>query len=189
MFRIFVSLVLFAFCIGCSTVETHHATVQLDTLRSGRYQLLVRSGNAVMDHLLYEMVYDQFSQLIPLKEREPYSGTMEVTFASSSQSAFLGASSSVGNASGSGWYTKSGYVGGTATANATSVTAGSVFTWQNSTMIAVLRNNDGDRLWTADYNYKGGWELSGWVVNTPEEAARLVSRRLAENFRRDFQIP
>ena len=39
--------------------------------------------------------------------------------------------------------------------------------------VAIVRGADGQRLYSADYKYKGGWELSGWVVNTPEEAARL----------------
>jgi hypothetical protein len=54
-------------------------------------------------------------------------------------------------------------------------------------MLMALKHADGERLWSADYNYKGGWELSGWVVNTPEEAARLVSRRLKDRFVADFK--
>ncbi len=52
-------------------------------------------------------------------------------------------------------------------------------------MLAVLRREDGERIWSADYNYKGGWEFSGWTVNTPEEAARLVSKRLRDRFLAD----
>jgi hypothetical protein len=53
-------------------------------------------------------------------------------------------------------------------------------------MIVVLKKNDGTRIWTGDYNYRGGWELSGWVVNTPDEAARLVIRRLKKKLKSDF---
>ncbi len=59
------------------------------------------------------------------------------------------------------------------------------FDGQNSTMLAVLRQGDGERLWSGDYSYKGGWELSGWVVNTPEEAARLVAKRLKGQYLKD----
>jgi len=41
-----------------------------------------------------------------------------------------------------------------------------------------LKDRNGDRLWTADYNYKGGWEMSGFAVNTADETARLCVRRL-----------
>lgn len=65
--------------------------------------------------------------------------------------------------------------------------SGGVFQWQNSTMLIVLRHADGERLWSADYNYKGGWEFSGWVVNTPEEVARLVAKRLKNRFANDMK--
>jgi hypothetical protein len=53
-------------------------------------------------------------------------------------------------------------------------------------MLIVLKRADGERLWSADCNYKGGWELSRWVVNTPEEAGRLVTKRLKDRFVSDF---
>jgi hypothetical protein len=143
-----------------------------------------------MDKLVYEMAYQEFSDVLPLREREPFTGVMEITFVSSDQSWFIGSSSTFGNvaAYGSGWYSGSGYVGGTATASGSSasVSSGGSFTWQNSTMMIVLKRTDGERLWTADYNYKRGWELSGWVVNTPDEAARLILKRLRESFKNDF---
>jgi hypothetical protein len=116
---------------------------------------------------------------------------MEITFASSDQSWFAGSSSSMGSdtAYGSGWYNVTGYVGGTAalSGSSTTISSGGTFTWQNSTMLIVLKKSDGERIWTVDYNYKGGWEISGWVVNTPDEAARLVLKRLKEKFNKDFQ--
>ena len=185
-------IALLAFVAGCSSVQTQRASVPLASLQSSeRFQLMVRTGNSVMDKLVYEMAFQQFGSLLPLREKEPYTGVMEITFASSGQSAFLGTSSTVGsaNAYGSGWYTGNGYVGGaaTVTGNSTTISTGSTFTWQNSTMMIILKRSDGERLWTADYNYKGGWEMSGWVVNTPEEAARLVVKRLKEIFQNDFR--
>ncbi len=189
---IFTSLLLAFVLAGCSSVETQKTATPLAAIQStGRFQLLVRTGNGVMDKLVYEMAYQQFGSLVPLREKEPYTGAMEITFASSDQSWFVGTSSSVGNAtaSGSGWYSGNGYIGGTATisGNSTTVSSGGSFTWQNSTMFIVLKKADGERLWTADYNYKGGWEMSGWVVNTPDEAARLVIKRLKQKFSEDFK--
>jgi len=177
---------------GCSSVETQKTGAPLAKIQSSeRFQLLVRTGNVVMDKLVYEMAYEQFSDVVPLREKEPYTGVMEVTFASSDQSWFVGGSSTVGNATayGSGWYSRNGYAGGTATVTGTSstISSGGAVTWQNSTMLIVLKKEDGERLWTADYNYKGGWELSGWVVNTPDEAARLVIKRLKQKFQDDFK--
>ena len=175
---------------GCSSVDTQKSTVSLQAISGQRFQVMVRTGNAVMDRLVYEMAFRQFGGLLPLKEKEPFTGVMEITFASSDQSWFIGTSATAGTATanGAGWYTGSGYVGtATVSGNSTTVSSGGTFTWQNSTMIVVLKNQDGDRLWTADYNYKGGWELSGWVVNTPEEAARLIMKRLKDKFVSDFK--
>lgn len=188
-----IILIGLAVCIaGCSSVQTQRKNVPLASIQaSERFQLMVRTGNAVMDKLVYEMAFQQFGSVLPLREREPYTGVMEITFASADQSWFVGTSSTVGNAtaSGSGWYSGNGYVGGIATVAGSSATvsSGGAFTWQNSTMMIILKNSDGERLWTADYNYKGGWELSGWVVNTPEEAARLVIKRLKAKLESDFR--
>ena len=177
---------------ACSSVDTQKATVPLAILQSSeRFQLMVRTGNGVMDKLVYEMAFQKFGDILPLREKEPYTGVMEITFASAGQSWYVGTSSTVGSATayGSGWYSSGGYVGvsGTATGNSTTVSSGGSFTWQNSTMLVVLKKNDGERIWTADYSYKGGWEMSGWVVNTPEEAARLVLKRLREKLQNDFK--
>jgi hypothetical protein len=169
------------FLVGCSTVETTGGANLAALGSSDRVQLRVRTGSDQMDHLLFEMAYQQFSDVIPLRESGPFTGTLELTFASSTQGAFVGSSAATGSVSASsvGWYT-GGTSGGSVTGSAisTSVTSGTVFEWQNSTMLAVLRRNDGERLWSADYSYKGGWEISGFTVNTPEEAARLVTKRL-----------
>jgi hypothetical protein len=179
---------------GCSTstVHTQKTRLPLSAIQTPeRFQLLVRTGHPTLDKLLYEMAYQKFSDILPLREQGPYTGVMEITFASSGQSASVGSSSTVGNASayGSGWYSSGGYLGGTATIAgfSTTATSDSSFTWQNSTMLIVLKKLDGERLWTADYNYKGGWEMSGFVVNTPDEAARLVVKRLRDKFQSDFQ--
>jgi hypothetical protein len=68
------------------------------------------------------------------------------------------------------------------------VSTGGEFVWQNSTLLVVVRDKNGRRLYTADYDYKGGWELSGWVVNTPEEAARLCIERVREQMLKDGVI-
>jgi len=58
--------------------------------------------------------------------------------------------------------------------------------WQNSTMLMVIKSGDGARLWTGEYTYKGGMELSSFSVNAPAEAAKLVSKRMAAKFESDY---
>ena len=156
------------------------------------YQLLVRSGNPTMDKLIYEFAFLEFSQLVPIVESGSYTGTLEIIFASTAESAFMGSTTGFATYSGYGnsWYTGSGYLGlsGSATTVGSGVTSGGTLTWQNSTMFAVLKDSDGKRRWTADYKYKGGWEMSSFVVNTADEAARLCIKRLAKRFSEDFQL-
>ena len=59
--------------------------------------------------------------------------------------------------------------------------------WQNSTMLVVIRNPNKERLWSGEYNYKGGMEMSSFTVTTTEEAAKLVVQRIAKNFRADVR--
>jgi len=180
MLRALLVLVLLA-AAGCSSVETTGSGPALVTdLANQRIQLKVRTGDDQMDALVYELAFQQFSPVMPLREQPPYTGALEITFASSTQSGFLGTSSTLatGHAVSNGWYT-----GGRIAS--TTLGGGTFLQWQNSTMLAVLRGPDGARLWSADYSYKGGWEMSGWVVNTPEEAARLVTKRLAARFAAD----
>jgi hypothetical protein len=54
--------------------------------------------------------------------------------------------------------------------------------WQNSTTLVVIRGPQRERLWTGEYDYKGGMELSGFAVNSAAEAAKLSVQRLAKKF-------
>ena len=59
--------------------------------------------------------------------------------------------------------------------------------WQNSTMLVVIRVPNKERLWTGEYNYKGGMEMSGFKVTTQEEAAKLVVQRISKQFKSDIR--
>jgi hypothetical protein len=41
-------------------------------------------------------------------------------------------------------------------------------------------------LWTADYEYKGGSDISGFWVNTADGAAKLCLKRLKARMSRDL---
>lgn len=60
--------------------------------------------------------------------------------------------------------------------------------WQNSTMLMIIKARDGRRLWTGEYTYKGGMELSGFAVNSQAEGAKLVASRMADKFRLDYRL-
>jgi hypothetical protein len=59
--------------------------------------------------------------------------------------------------------------------------------WRNSTMLVVIRTPGKERLWSGEYDYKGGMEFSGFTVTTAEEAAKLVVQRIAKKFEADVR--
>lgn len=59
---------------------------------------------------------------------------------------------------------------------------------KNCTMIFCIRDLENRRMWTAGYNYKGEWELSGFSINTPDEAARLCLKRIVEELQKSLRV-
>ncbi|MEM5299891.1 hypothetical protein VSR82_37180 [Burkholderia sp. JPY481] len=177
---------------ACSSMQSTVANGDGARLHEfGPYVIQVRTPSATLSSVVYEFAVQQFSKSLDIAEREPGRGVIEVTFSSQGDSAFIGSSatSSASQSYGSGWYTGNTYYGSaSAIGTAHTVSTGGVFTWQNSTLLVVVRDRNGRRLYTADYDYKGGWELSGWVVNTPEEAARLCVERVREQMLKDGVI-
>lgn len=174
----------FALTLACSSLETTPVRESsIPVIENQKYVMAVQTGHRGMDKILYEHCYRQFSETLPIVEAGEYTGIIEVYFSTSGESAFIGTSSttSSANAYAQGWY--SGYSGfgyATAQGSSTTLSASGSFTWQNSTMLVTIKRKDGTRIWSADYKYKGGWELSGWVVNTPDEAARLCAKRMGK---------
>lgn len=60
--------------------------------------------------------------------------------------------------------------------------------WQNSTMLMIIKSSTGKRLWTGEYNYKGGMEMSSFTINSPVEAAKLVSKRIVNKLVSDYSL-
>jgi hypothetical protein len=146
-----------------------------------------------MDKILHGFAVMEFGQLLNINENEAQldqSGKLEITFESSSDGGLLSSSSSISLADSpaTGWYDGEQYWGGTGYSSRTSgeIASGSMLSWQNSTMLITLKNASGTRLWSADYEYKGGSDISGFWVNTADEAARLCVKRLKEHMKKDL---
>ncbi len=143
-----------------------------------------------MDHVTFEQAFLQLGRVIRLSEKpEEATGYCEITFASSGESAFIGSTQGYAQSASyaNGWYSgDTVHVTGNATTQWSSTTTAAPLTWQNSTMMVVLKDPEGHRLWTADYNYKGGWELSGWSVNTAQEAAKLCIKRVTARLKSEL---
>jgi hypothetical protein len=178
---------------GCSSVETYNNARSFPEYENnGSYSIKVRTQDQSLSQYTYEVAFLKFSQILDISEKEDAKGSIEITFSSKGQSAFVGSSSSstMTNAYGSAWYTGANHanLSGSAYSTTTGTTSGSTFDWQNSNMLITIKDRNGKRLWSADYTYKGGWELSGWAVNTSADAAKLCVDRLVRKFKSENTI-
>ncbi len=176
--RITAALVLLLVLLaGCSEIRTT-PIADVHALVDGQaYQLLVKTDKPDSDRMVYELAREYLGPCLPLADKEPFTGAVEVLF--SSTQAISSTSLSVGYASdGGGWYT-GGAVSGVAVENA------SPRTYYNGTLIVVVKDATGERLWTADYQHKGRWSASS---DSPESVARAGLRQAAEALRRALGI-
>jgi hypothetical protein len=185
------------FCLillcGCSTVSTQIAPLASQQAGQGKYSIFVRTGNPGLDRMVHELAVREFGQLLNINENEALfarCGKLEITFASSTDGGLLGSASAISSAdaTATGWYDGARYWGGTGYPQDASsiIPSGALLSWQNSTMLITLKNAGGARLWNADYEYKGGSDISGFWVNTADQAARLCLKRLKSRMEKDL---
>jgi hypothetical protein len=146
-----------------------------------------------MDKMVHEIAVMEFGQLLNVNENEnqlSQCGKLEITFESTTDGGLLGSSSTISsaNSTGVGWYDGDRYLGGTGYASGTpsDMPSGTMLSWQNSTMLITLKDATGARLWMADYEYKGGSDISGFWVNTAEGAAKVCVKRLKSRMQKDL---
>lgn len=146
---------------GCSSMNSSIRSGEHIALKKfAPFEIRVRTPSESLSAIVYELAVQDLGRSLEIADGGPSNGVIEVMFSSHGDSAFFGSSSSSGIAqtSTSGWYTGNTLNASTASiVTATTVNSGTSFTWQNSTMIVVVRDKEGRRLYTADYDYKGGW--------------------------------
>ena len=187
------AILCFIISCGCSTVSTRIAPLAPQQANQGAYSILVRTGNPNMDKIVHEIAVMEFSPLLNINESETQlnqSGKLEITFQTSTDGGLLGSSSTISsaNATATGWYDGNQYWGGTGygPGSSSDIPSGAMLSWQNSTMLITLKDAHGTRLWIADYEYKGGSDISGFWVNTAEGAAKLCIKRLKARMQKDL---
>lgn len=186
-----LSLPLALSILGCSTMDS--TPIQggaQQVTHGGPYAVVVNAGS--LSPVVYEFAVREIGRSLPITEGSDAKGRVEVTFASTGESAFVGAATSIAvtNVNTAGWYSRNAtYAHGTAVTTGSAVGSSGSLTWQNSTVLVVIRDAQGKRLWSADYAYKGGWELSGFYVNTPEEAARYCLKKINAQLSKDLTLP
>jgi len=187
----YLLVAMMIFFAGCSTSHTYkvHGNLNELTEREG-YQLKVKSGNYSIDKAIYAAANKYFGQRIPIKKNGPFGGIINITFSAGKQT-YIGVQPGFETNQNvrECWYSGNGYEGNDKDCKlATEVVSGSLLTWQNALMVIMIKDMDNNVFWSADYTYRGGYELSGFVVNSADKAAELSIKRLAGTFDIDFKL-
>ncbi len=189
---VFITVISIALT-GCSTMDVRSTFQNPETvIKNQAYQLRVQTRYAEMDKLVYALAYKEFGKYIPIAEKGPYAGAVEVLFFKTSESAFICPQSMFSSVEGYAdwWYTKDGYVGrkNNAYTIGETITYPEIFAWQNSTMLVNIKDNNFKRLWSVEYKYRSDGEISSWTINAVPEIANTCIKRVAHRMQKDFTL-
>lgn len=129
--------------------------------RAGPYAVVVNAGP--LSRVVYEFAEREIGKSLLDAERADAKGRVEVTFATTGESALMGpaTSTSVTSLSTAGWYSRNAaYAHGSAVTTGSAVGSAWTLSWLNSTVLVIIRDAEGKRLWSADYACKGGFRRS-----------------------------
>jgi hypothetical protein len=190
-FSIIVPFIVLA--SSCSTMRTEKGTDSFSTLVDNQpYQIRVRSGHSVMDRIIYESASIEFGKYLSISETDSYRGIIEIIYAGTQDSSFLDATTDFATSSvgGDAWYTGSGYIGlsGSNPTLETGDTSASTDRPEKRTMRVHIKGAHAERLWTADYKYKGDLTVSSLSPDTEEKAAKISITKIAEQLKDDFPM-
>jgi hypothetical protein len=166
---------------ACSKMNVEPLSDVQGLLEDQGYQLKVGSDRPELAPAIYQMAFESFSKYLPLKREGPYTGTVEVLFASTLPNSPVWAT--VGG--GSGWYSGGVAVGGeNIPTSGASPAAGGPRNYLDGTMVVEVKDLDGKRIWALDYRYRGRWALSSLRLRSPEDVARYCVERLTGSMRK-----
>jgi len=175
---------------NCSTISVNKQAANLSSITVNKtYQVRVRSGNLAMDKLIYKTASAEFGKYLRMQGEEPFNTVIDIVFMSKSRKGFAGASNGYVNnvLYGNLWYTGSETFG--YQSMDTEIASGGPFTWQNSTMIVTIKEQEGNKiLWETQYNYKGDIDPSRLLVRSADEAAMASLVIIINQFEKDFII-
>ena len=169
------------------------------------YQVRVKTGNLVMDKIAFEFAHDAFGKYLVLSREEPYTGYIDITFTSSLQTPFTWPSLinwaypfrwskpeyQTNVAYGNAWYTGNDKIGtkGISQFTETGINPDNALTWHNGKISVTLKDMEKRKLWSADYEYKGGWNPTrAFYIYSAEGAVKQCILAILEKFETDYII-
>jgi len=167
---------------GCSPLQVTPSS-DLHALVTGQgYELMVRSTQPGMNRELYEMAAQSLGSVLPLADKEPFSGSVQVDFAAVqpvASNAYSGGTYGGATATTTG-VTAGWYSGASPTTAGVPSGAGGARTYFNGVLKVAVKDAAGKVLWSAEYDHKGRWSLQS---ETPEAVAKASLDRIAQALR------
>jgi len=155
--QILIPILLLVFA-GCSSLESK-PYVNVGTILNNKYVMRIETNVSAMKSPLETYVRRYFGSIITIAEPgEDSTGILKINFLATTEDALS-------------FYSGSG---------------GSI-PYVDSSLLISLEDLDHHVLWSGEYIYKGGWELSGFVNTTPIEAAKYSIKTLADRFAKDVK--
>lgn len=146
-------------------LETSKSPAFSANVRAYVFQLIVQTGQPLQDKMVYEMAMMKFGQLFVLRESGPFDGVIDITLQTAEDSQTTGS------------YFVNPY--------APVVSGGSSrYSWQNATMMVILKDSQGTRLWTATYQMSGKWHVP--MPRTANDAAKICIEKVVEALSADL---
>jgi hypothetical protein len=166
-FILSLALVLLLFpAAGCAKMETHASADLHGAVDQDSYILMVRTGDPTLDRFLYHEAYSRLKSRLHMVGEGESTGTIEITFADSAHHALLGTSGAYGRYN-YPWYSGHGSSLGIGIGLAGDLT------WQNCTMLMVIKGTGGKEIWSARYDRKGKLGFGGSGTVEADSVARL----------------
>jgi hypothetical protein len=187
--RFIITLLLIVNLTGYANAENLGKTLTLKDIKSGQnYQVRVRTGNLALDQRVYSATIDILSRYLPISGEASYTGFIEVIFSSTLGQGVLGSKPaySASVVYGDKWFTDSTNAELLSPMEVES-NEGGIIRWQKSWMKLTIKDLKDNKLWSSEYTYKGGQDITG-LMNKTNEGANLCLDRIVSKFKSDFNI-
>jgi hypothetical protein len=164
--------------VGCSTLRTVPAGDSQSLLATPTYQLKVRADNPDLERTVYAMALADLKPILPIGKEKGAAGTVAVAFSSRHATASAWGSVGVGRS----WYSGA-YPPPSGAISDRGIPKAGPRTYENGTLLMTIRDADGHKLWSAEYQLKGRWSLA----DSPEAAARICLKKVTAALRKTLK--
>ncbi len=152
------------------------------------YQMRVRTGNLAVDRRVYSAAKDALSEYIPVSDEDSYTGFVEILFSSTLGQGILGSKPAYLNniIYGDKWFTDITNAEFSSPMEIES-NKGGILQWQKSQMTITIKDLNYNKLWSAQYTYKGMQDIAG-LMNKINDGANFCLDKIVSKFKKDFDI-